>query len=287
MCRQFPHRAPAPDARPADRDRPRPRIGRRTAALIATGLLTGALAPPAAAQQTPDGWSAERRAVLPSGLAVQFDYAAVPGVSVDAAPGRLADRPGGSGSPYTDGIHPGDPAETVLAAERRPRADGSWRTLGTLQLSFSRPVRNPRLHVSGLAGTATSKDGSTTTDTRLTVTGGSPAAPALVGRTGWPGWTVGSGELAPDPGADTAPDGSGTLELAGTVSTVSLRVEQRSTAENGSTTPPAPLRQAYTVTLDEGLGSAPQAYGNVSHLVSEEHRWPARPGAMRRKARAA
>ncbi|MFF4342744.1 Ig-like domain-containing protein [Kitasatospora sp. NPDC001540] len=269
MCRQFPHRAPAPDARPADRDRPRPRIGRRAAALIATGLLTGALTPPSAAQQTPDAWSAERRAVLPSGLAVQFDFAAVPGVSVDAAPGRLADRPGGSGSPYTDGIHPGDPAETFLAAERRPRADGSWRTLGTLQLSFSRPVRNPRLHVSGLAGTATSKDGSTTTDTRLTVTGGSPAAPALVGRTGWRGWTVGSGELAPDPGADAAPDGSGTLELAGTVSTVSLRVEQRSTAENGSTTPPAPLRQAYTVTLDEALGSAPQAYGNVSHLVSD------------------
>ncbi|MFD0564223.1 Ig-like domain-containing protein [Kitasatospora saccharophila] len=271
MCRQSPHRAPAPDVRPADGERPRPGIGRRTAVLIATGLLTGALAPPTAAQQTPDAWSAERRAVLPSGLAVQFDYAAVPGVSVDTAPGKLADLPGGSGSPYTDGIRPGDPAETFLAAERRPRADGSWHTLGTLQLSFSRPVRNPRLHVSGLAGTATSKDGSTTTGTRLTVTGGSPAAPALVGRTGWHGWTVGSGELAPGPdGGSAGPaDGSGTLELAGTVSTVSLRVEQRSTAENGSTTPPAPPRQAYTVTLDEGLGSAPQEYGNVSHLVSD------------------
>ncbi|MEV7212291.1 Ig-like domain-containing protein [Kitasatospora cineracea] len=271
MCRQFPHRAPAPDARPADRDRPHPRIGRRTAALIATGLLTGLGIPPVAAQQTPDGWSAERRAVLPSGLTVQFDYAAVPGVGVDAAPGKLADRTGGGAAPYTDGIRPGDPAETFQAAERRPRADGSWHTLGTLQLSFSRPVRNPRLHVSGLAGTATSKDGSTGTSTRLTVTGGSPAAPALVGRTGWPGWTVGAGELAPAPdaGPDGTADGTGTLELAGTVTTVSLRVEQRSTARDGSTTPPAPLRQAYTVTLDEGLGSAPQEYGNVSHLVSD------------------
>ncbi|BAJ29539.1 MULTISPECIES: Ig-like domain-containing protein [Kitasatospora] len=271
MCRQFPHRAPAPDARPADRDRPRSGIGRRTAALLAAGLLAGLGAPPTAAQQTPDAWSAERRAVLPSGLAVQFDYAAVPGVSVDTAPGRLADRSGGGSSPYTDGIRPGDPAETFLAAERRPRADSSWHTLGTLQLSFSRPVRNPRLHVSGLSATATSKDGSTGTSTRLTVTGGSPAAPALVGRTAWRGWTVGSGELAPAPdaGPDGSADGSGTLELAGTVSTVSLRVEQRSTAQDGSTTPPAPLRQAYTVTLDEGLGSAPQAYGNVSHLVSD------------------
>ncbi|MDR3033518.1 MAG: hypothetical protein LBV78_10505, partial [Kitasatospora sp.] len=109
MCRQFPHRAPAPDARPADRDRPHPRIGRRTAALIATGLLTGLGIPPVAAQQTPDGWSAERRAVLPSGLTVQFDYAAVPGVGVDTAPGKLADRTGGGASPYTDGIRPGDP----------------------------------------------------------------------------------------------------------------------------------------------------------------------------------
>ncbi|ROR43378.1 Ig-like domain-containing protein [Kitasatospora cineracea] len=270
MCRQFPHRAPAPDARPADRDRPHPRIGRRTAALIATGLLTGLGIPPVAAQQTPDSWSAERRAVLPSGLTVQFDYAALPGVGVDTAPGKLAGRTGGGG-PYTDGIRPGDPAETFQAAERRPRADGSWHTLGTLQLSFSRPVRNPRLHVSGLAGTATSKDGSTGTSTRLTVTGGSPAAPALVGRTGWSGWTVGAGELAPAPdaGPDGTADGTGTLELAGTVTTVSLRVEQRSTARDGSTTPPAPLRQAYTVTLDEGLGSAPQEYGNVSHLVSD------------------
>ncbi|MFJ1753892.1 Ig-like domain-containing protein [Kitasatospora sp. NPDC088134] len=293
MCRQFPHRAPTPDARPARRGRPdddarpgdgvrpgrpggvdgggrRSRIGRPTAVLLATWLLTGLGAPPVAAQQTPDSWSADRRAVLPSGLGIQFDYAAVPGVTVTPATGKLDARPGADGSPYSDGIRPGDPAETFLAAERRPRADGSWHTLGTLQLTFSRPVRNPRLHVSGLTAVATSKDGTTTTSARLTVTGGSPAAPALVGRTGWPGWTVGSGQLAPAgaPEQDGA-DGTGTLELAGTVTTVALRVEQRVTAKDGSTTPPAALKQAWTVTLDEGLGSAPQGYGNASHLISD------------------
>ncbi|MGW4383627.1 Ig-like domain-containing protein [Kitasatospora sp. NPDC004531] len=270
MCRQFLHRAPAPDARPADRDRPGPRIGRTTTALIATGLLTGLGTPPVAAQQTPDSWSAERRAQLPSGLAVQFDWAAAPGVGVEAAPGKLAERTTG-GSAYTDGIRPGDPAETFRAVEDHPHADGSWRALGTLRLTFSRPVRNPRLHLSGLTGLATGGDGTTGTSTRLTVAAGTPAAPTLTGRTDWAGWTVGPTELAPaaEGFRDGDADGSGTLELTGTVSTVDLRVEQRSTARDGSTTPPAALRQAWTVTLDEGLGSAPQDYGNASHLLSD------------------
>ncbi|MFJ1795098.1 Ig-like domain-containing protein [Kitasatospora griseola] len=270
MCRQFLHRAPAPDARPADRDRPGPRIGRTTTALIATGLLTGLGTPPVAAQQTPGGWSAGRRAQLPSGLAVQFDWTAAPGTSVEAAPGRLAERTG-NGSAYSDGIRPGDPAETFRAAEDQPRADGSWRALGTLRLSFSSPVRNPRLHLSGLTGLSTGKGGTTGSSTRLSVTGGSPAAPALVGRAGWAGWTVGPGELAPaaDGARDGDADGAGTLELAGTVSTVDLRVEQRSTARDGSTTPPAALGRTWTVTVDEGLGSAPESYGNASHLLSD------------------
>ncbi|MFD8596148.1 Ig-like domain-containing protein [Kitasatospora sp. NPDC059646] len=266
MCRQFLHRAPAPAARPADRDRPGPRIGRGTAVLIATGLLTG-VAAPATAQQAPDGWSAERSARLPSGLDVRFDFVAAPEVTAEAAPGKLAERPGG-GSAYADGIRPGDPAETFRAAERRTRADGSWHTLGTLRLSFSRPVRNPRLHVSGLTGLTAGKGGTTGTGTRLIVTGGAPAAPALVGRTGWNGWKVGADSLTP-----TVPDGdaddAGTLELSGTVSTVELRVDRRSTARAGSTTAPVTPRQAWTVTLDEDLGSAPPDYGTASHLVSD------------------
>ncbi|MFD8482348.1 Ig-like domain-containing protein [Kitasatospora sp. NPDC059673] len=270
MCRQFLHRAPAPDARPADGDRPGPWIGRTTTALIATGLLTGLGTPPVAAQQTPDSWSAERRAQLPSGLAVRFDFEAVQGVTVEAAPGKLAERAAGAGV-YTDGIRPGDPAETFRVAEDHPHADGSWHPLGTLRLSFSRPVRNPRLHLSGLTGLATGRGGTTGTSTRLTVAGGSPAAPTLVGRTGWPGWTVGPGELAPaaDGPRDGDAGGDGTLELSGTVTTVELRVEQRSTARGGSTTPPMTLRPAWTVSLDESLGSAPQSYGNASHLVSD------------------
>ncbi|MFJ2862653.1 Ig-like domain-containing protein [Kitasatospora sp. NPDC087314] len=245
-------------------------------AVLAAGLLTGGNAPLSVAQQSPDAWSGEHRAVLPSGLSVQLEFTASPGAGVTAEAGELADRAGGGRAAglYADGMHPGDPAQTFSVTEKRPQTDGSWRTVGTLRLTFSRPVRNPRLHLSGLAATATGKSGTTSTATRLTLTGGSPVAPTLVNRTDWPGWTVDANTLAPA-GADGGSDGAagsaaeGTLELAGTLRTAVFRVEQRATARIGSTTAPPVLRQAYTVTVDEDLGTAPQGYGNASHVVSD------------------
>ncbi|MBD0691022.1 Ig-like domain-containing protein [Streptomyces sp. CBMA123] len=251
----------------------------RTAAALAVltvGALTGWDAPLSVAQQSPDAWSGEHRAVLPSGLSVQLDLTGADGTAVTAGAGRLADRSGGGRSTavYADGKRPGDAAQTFGITPDQPLTDGSWRTVGTLRLGFSRPVRNPRLHLSGLAAVATGKSGTTGTAARLTLTGGSPAAPTLVGRTDWPGWTVDGDSLAPA-GSDGSTDGAagsaaeGTLELAGTVRTAVFRIEQRSTARAGSTTAPPVLRQAYTVTVDEDLGTAPQAYGNASHVVSD------------------
>ena len=249
-------------------------LGAGAATALATGLLLGWTAPFSLARQAPDSWSAQRGAQLPSGLTVQLDFAAQPGITAAADPGRLADRAGGATAVFADGRRAGDPAETFRFTEDRPRTDGSWRTLGTLRITFSRAVRDPRLHVSGLAGLAVGAGGSTATATRLTVTGGSPAAPALVARTGWAGWTVAGDTLAPA-GADGAADGSsdavaeGSLELAGTFTTATLRVERRSTARAGGTTAPGPLEQAFTVTLDEQVGSAPSGYANASHLVTD------------------
>ncbi|MBV6703274.1 hypothetical protein KV557_40385 [Kitasatospora aureofaciens] len=245
-------------------------------AALAAGLLIGWYPPPSAAQQSPDTWTGEHRAVLPSGLTVRLDLAASPGFGVTAEAGDLADRAGGGRAAglYADGVRPGDPAQTFRISDERPQTDGSWRTAGTLRLSFSRPVRNPRLHISGLAAVATGKTGTTSTAARLTLTGGTSSAPALVNRTDWPGWTVDANTLAPT-GADGTTDGSGgaaaegSLELAGTFRTAVFRVEQRTTARAGSTTAPPALRQAYTVTVDEDLGTAPQGYGNASHVVSD------------------
>ncbi|MCX5211912.1 Ig-like domain-containing protein [Kitasatospora sp. NBC_00240] len=278
MGRQYSHPAAGPtvgghpDGRRTGRRRA---LGAAMAALLAAGLLLGWNSPPSLAQQSPDGWSGQGRATLPSGLTVRLDLAAAPGVTATAEPGRLADRPGvGRPAGYADGLTAGAPAEAFALAPDRPRADGSWSTLGTLQISFSRPVRNPRLHVSGLAALATGQGGSTATAARLTVTGGSPAAPVLTARTSWTGWTVAGNTLAPagpDGGSDASPDAAaeGSLELAGTFSTATLRIEQRSTARAGSGTPPAALRQAYTVTLDEAVGTAPAGYTNASHLVTD------------------
>ncbi|WP_037971976.1 Ig-like domain-containing protein [Streptomyces sp. NRRL WC-3742] len=250
----------------------------RTAAALAVltaGLLTGWNAPLSVAEQSPDTWSGEHRAVLPSGLSVQLEFAASPGVGITASAGELADRAGGrSATPYADGMHPGDPAQVFAVADGEARTDGSWHPVGTLRLTFSRPVRNPRLHLSGLAALATGKSGTTSTAARLTLTGGSPATPTLTGRTDWAGWTVDAATLAPV-GADGSTDGAagsaaeGTVELAGTIRSAEFRVEQRSTARAGSTTPAPALSHAFTVTVDEDLGTAPQDYGNASHVVSD------------------
>ncbi|MDH6123541.1 Ig-like domain-containing protein [Kitasatospora sp. GP82] len=195
MSRQFRRTAPASCSKQCGPVARRRRGVGRAAAALATALLLGwnsTVAPDfAAAQQTPGTWSVERRAVLPSGLAVEMEFSPLPGVSSTATPGSLAartgtasggTRPGGIGhrgnenggkgsasgastpgtqssvsSDYADGLRSGEPAETFRIAEERPQADGSWRTMGTLRISFSRAVRNPRLHLSGLAGLATGK----------------------------------------------------------------------------------------------------------------------------------
>ncbi|WP_405012488.1 Ig-like domain-containing protein [Kitasatospora sp. NBC_01539] len=270
MNRRFRPSAPVSGAGRRTVEAPRPARTRRPAAAALAAALLALSAGVADAQQSPAAWGKDRRAVLPSGLAVQMDFSPLPGVAASAAPGTLGRR-AGAGEAYTDGIRPGDPAETFRIGGDRPSADGSWRTLGELRITFSRSVRNPRLHVSGLTARATGAAGTTATAARLTVTGATPTAPTLVGRTAWTGWTAAGNELAPpaDANADTAADGTGTVELAGTLSGVTLRIEQRTTARNGSTTPPPALVPALTVTLDESLGTAPQSYGNASHVLSD------------------
>ncbi|MFD9127807.1 hypothetical protein ACFV0G_24085, partial [Kitasatospora sp. NPDC059571] len=253
--------AQAPGARPR---------ARMLAAATAAGLLLGWAAGPAPARQTPAAWTGGAQAVLPSGLTVRLEFAPLPGIDAAAAPGVLGGRTGDTAA-YTDGIRPGDPAETFRMSDPHPQQDGSWRALGTLRIAFSRPVRNARLHVSGLTARAAAATGTTTAAARLVLAEAAPAAPALTARTAWTGWTVDGGTVAPpaDGAADSAGDGSGSLELGGTVSSVTLRVERRTTARNGSTTPAPALGTAVTVGLDESLGTAPAGYGNASHLRSD------------------
>ncbi|MFI9269743.1 Ig-like domain-containing protein [Kitasatospora sp. NPDC052896] len=253
------------------------RGGRRpsvVALALAVGLTIGWLPAVSSAQQTPDGWSKDHRAVLRSGLTADLDFQAEPGVSVRAAAGTL-DGATGVGTrrapAYADGVRPGAPAQTFEITPDRPHADGAWRTMGTLQLTFSRPVRNPRLHASGLAG-AVAGPGGTSTAVRLSVIGGTPVGPALTARSPWSGWTVDGGALAPaggDGSGDATADPAGSLELDGTFDTATFRIEQRSTATGDGSAKPVQLRQAFTVTLDETVGSAPEGYGNASHLVSD------------------
>ncbi|MFI6444971.1 hypothetical protein [Kitasatospora sp. NPDC050543] len=248
-------------------------VGTGVSAILVAGLLIGWNSPFSVAQQSPDTWSAERRAVLPAGLAVQLDFSAVPGVSAAAEPGRLAERAGGGRGegPYSDGLKAGDPAETFRITEDRPQTDGSWRTPGALQPTFSRPVRNPRPHVSGLAALATGKGGSTSGATRLTVTGGTPGAPSLAGRTGWPGWTLVGNALAPavaDGSADGAPDAEGSVQLAGTFTAPPSADQARARALAALPAPPAPPAPPVAATGRSASGGRRAALGGGLLLLA-------------------
>ncbi|MCC9309431.1 Ig-like domain-containing protein [Kitasatospora sp. RB6PN24] len=266
---------------------------RRRTAVVAAALTTGLglgfgwLQTVSHAQQTPQAWTDGHHAVLRSGLTVDLTFAPAPGVTSGASTGTL-----GSAAPYADGVDATTAAEVLRIAEDHPPSDGTWHTLGTLRLTFSRPVRNPRLHLSGLAGSA----GGTSSALRLTVTGGTPSAPTLTARSPWHGWTAAgstfgptgeqgtaestaaspAGSPASTPAAGTAagaPDGrldpAGSLELDGTFTTATLCVERRDTAAPGSSAAPPVLRPAAAVTVDEALGSAPAGYGDASHVLSD------------------
>ncbi|MFD0348292.1 hypothetical protein ACFQ0M_24160 [Kitasatospora aburaviensis] len=105
MSRQFSREAapsaPAPDRHgaPAARGRRLRPAAAGASAALAAGLLIGWNPPPSAAQQSPDGWSGEHRAVLPSGLTVQLDFAAAPGTAVIAEPGSWPTVPEAAGRP--------------------------------------------------------------------------------------------------------------------------------------------------------------------------------------------
>ena len=252
------------------------------AVLWAALSLAFVLAPPAQARQWPTAF-ADRVGSLPSGVRVAISFAPARGVAATTETGSLA-VPG----------HPGSvPGQTLHIPPVHPAPDSAYRPAGTLKIYFSRPVRDPRLHIDGLGESRIAPTGRTDTLTRLTVTGGTPEAPTLVRGPGWGPWTVTADRIEPPPAdslvagppADAAPgppapvpgcagpggggEGCGTVEMRGTLTAVMLRIDQASSGYGGSTTPPAPDTQIYTVSLSEDLGTAPEGYGNASHVVSD------------------
>ncbi|NYI06561.1 GEVED domain-containing protein [Allostreptomyces psammosilenae] len=229
-------------------------------------------------------------AALPSGLRVTFTESRGPDTS------SLYLQPDGVLPEDTQGLldpvdMTGAPAHTARWELDDSSTYDEWRRLGSQTLEFSRPVRDPRLHL--YSGVAWSHDqGSKLVAPRLTLTGGDPDTPTLRLVSGGAGYTVTDQAIAPGtstsgydsadrcaaaPSADPATASTprdpsyfcGTVELGGTLTSATFQVDAVLLRQGIGTTAEVSLRHQVAVSVDEDLGNAPAGYGDASAVISD------------------
>jgi Bacterial Ig-like domain/GEVED domain len=231
--------------------------GMTIAALVGVSVI--APASPAAAYQQTGTFGPDGTATVPSGVAVSITGSGDVALgSAVAAPPAATTSPVGAANAPAIGVSVSDDASI----------DSSYHQVGTLTVGFSRPVRDPRLHLFDL--------GSAGFATRLVLT--SPGL-ALVPRAGWNGWTVSSTQAAPSAVAVTAtsscgpvpsgsPRGCGSIEVLGLTNSVTFRVDAARTTITGASTATSDSFDV-NATLDEDLANAAASYGGAAHAISD------------------
>ncbi|WP_336204067.1 GEVED domain-containing protein [Nonomuraea sp. LPB2021202275-12-8] len=154
---------------------------------------------------------------------------------------------------------------------------GAWSDVATLTFTFSRPVRDPRLHVFGTGG-ASGKSATRRDDywPAIDLVGGSPVKPAFSQAAGFPGFRVTAGSIEPVrvyPARSTTCGvvyTCGTAKVNGTVTefTVKLRALNVRYGKGG---PTPQLWAAFKLSLAEDGSDAPASYGAASHAITDSY----------------
>ncbi|MEU8360081.1 GEVED domain-containing protein [Nonomuraea sp. NPDC048882] len=149
----------------------------------------------------------------------------------------------------------------------------AWSDVAMLTFTFSRPVRDPHLHVFGTGGSSGDARNHDDYWPAIELVGGIPATPAFARVAGFPGYRTSATAIEPE---WTYPTGSttcgvvyacGTVRVSGTVSsfTVKLRAHDDRQGKGG----PAPqLWAAFKLSLAEDDSDAPPSYGAASHAIT-------------------
>ncbi|MEU4804268.1 GEVED domain-containing protein [Actinosynnema sp. NPDC023587] len=212
---------------------------------------------------------ASANSTLPSGLVVT---GAVTGEKLQLY--NLNSQPSARGATAAN-FTPQIPANTalldVITVVDDCQAGSDCFNRGTLTLSFSRPVRDPVLHVVGIGGTINTADSASAALTVTTpgVTLSSPLAGAtnlnVVGGSRIEAANRSANTACNTIGARQATAGCGSVRMSGTVTSVSFAVY--SYVNGGAHTPDA---FAVGISADEDFGDAPASYDPVaaaSHVV--------------------
>ncbi|WP_157251507.1 GEVED domain-containing protein [Nonomuraea typhae] len=193
------------------------------------------------------------------------------------------------GKAETLGANPGAPADEYLIPVNAKAVAGigdlyegfkvrpnGWSDVATLTFTFSRPVRNPRLHVAGTGGATEDASGNQEEFwTGLRLVGGAPSDPTFTNIAGFPGFKVGDQAIIPANlgGPRREPTCGvvymcGTAQINGMISTFTMQVRARN-VRRIMAAGDAFMWGVFRVTFEEDGSDAPDSYGAASHTVSD------------------
>lgn len=218
---------------------------------------------------------AQATGVTPSGVTMTVRKKLAPGARVGKADALPADH----AAPADEYLVPvnakavagiGDLYEGFRVRPNR------WNDVATLTFSFSRPVRNPRLHIAGTGG-ATVDDKGNREDywSGVRLTSASPAKPVFTKAAGFPGFQVRKRAIVPTSVGGRRETTCGVVYMCGSaridglVSSFTVDVRARNVRHGKSAGDPF-LWGVFRVTFDEDDSDAPASYGAASHSLSDQ-----------------
>ncbi|GAA2402855.1 GEVED domain-containing protein [Nonomuraea africana] len=151
-----------------------------------------------------------------------------------------------------------------------------WSDVVALTFTFSRPVRDPRLHVFGTGGVVTdlSKDRRDDYWSGVRLVGGTPSTPTFSKVAGFPGYRVTRTTIAPERvhSATTTTCGvvytCGTVQVNGTLNSFTIMLRARDVRRGGEAGT-SQMWGAFKLSLYEDDSDAPASYGAASHILTD------------------
>ncbi|MEU6711330.1 GEVED domain-containing protein [Nonomuraea sp. NPDC046802] len=154
---------------------------------------------------------------------------------------------------------------------------GSWGDVATLTFTFTRPVRDPLLHIFGMGGSAGDAKGRRDDFwPAIDLVSGTPAKPAFSQAAGFPGYRVTANSIEPERVylAKSTTCGvvytCGTAKVNGTVTSFTVKLRARD-VRHGITGMAPQLWAAVKLSLTEDDSDAPATYGAASHAISDSY----------------
>ncbi|WP_431902842.1 GEVED domain-containing protein [Nonomuraea sp. bgisy101] len=150
-----------------------------------------------------------------------------------------------------------------------------WADVAELTFTFSRPVRDPRLHVFGTGGVTEGPEGRRDDYwPGVDLVRGTPTMPTFTNAAGFPGFTVTDTSIVPDRVYRVASTTCGvvytcgTVQVNGTITSFTIRLRARNVRTMGDAGVPH-LWGAFKLSLYEDDSDAPASYGAASHAITD------------------